>query len=45
LWLRPLCHWMTYWFGTSVLYDFFTTGRFAWRAPLLGQALEMSDSR
>jgi hypothetical protein len=45
LWTSPLCHWMTYWFGTSVLTDFFTTGRFTWRAWLLGTVITAQDDR
>lgn len=40
---RPLCHWLTYWFGWSVLRDFFQTGWFRWRAPCLGTVITFHE--
>ncbi|KAF5828616.1 glycoside hydrolase superfamily [Dunaliella salina] len=35
--IRELCKWMTFWFGTNLVLDFFKTGTFSWASPFSSQ--------
>lgn len=43
--VKPLCKWMTYFFGTDVVLRYFTTGVFEWKVPLLGSTCKFEDTR
>lgn len=41
--VKSMCSWMSYWFGTKTILKFFQEGRFEWKAPFRGKVLQYDD--
>lgn len=41
--VKSICSWMSYWFGTKTILKFFKEGRFEWKAPLRGKVLQYHE--
>eukprot|EP00798_Chlamydomonas_sp_ICE-L_P000631 gene631-2065_t len=41
--VNKMCHWMTYFFASETMLEFFKTGEFKWKIPISGTVIRYSD--